>query len=367
VGFWIWDDPFYGWHVEVLYVPLSVMFAAALARRSRRSLLWGAALVLLREDGAVVACAIHLLHTWSAESERLMSWPGLKRSGRIAVFWFVVFSFGLFVRWRLTPLASARLGDAVAMAGRTSEALAILVRDVASAFVLFGSGLLIAASRTRGRALAAALPLMAVALVASLAYDARGMVGHGPPWVPRFAMFWGIAGAALAFSGSCAEAGEGRPDRRGRILLWCSLGASLAVQFAVLALHKDYVVTKRMAQAAPGSKTVLAANLGIRERGFLACLSQRLPESTVVAAHVRLFAYFHLHDTVWPSYPQNAWRRHQVVVCEIRGQLPRDRGCPQLQASAEQAGFLSKSVRGIRVDYEPSMAAYVDSCVEPVP
>ena len=73
MGFWIWDDPFYGWHAEVLYVPLAVLFAGALTRRRRQVLLWGAALVLLREDGAVVACAIHLLHTWLPGPEQVVA------------------------------------------------------------------------------------------------------------------------------------------------------------------------------------------------------------------------------------------------------------------------------------------------------
>lgn len=220
----------------------------------------------------------------------------------------------------MTPQASTRLEHAIGGQGTTAiEASAILARDLAGTAVLFGSGLLIAQARTRGRALAASLPVVAVALVASLAYDARGMVGHGPSWVPRFAMLWGIAGAALASSCPTAGGSDQGPGPRVRTLWWASLGVSVTLQFAALALHKDYVVTTRVAQAAPGSVSVLSARLGNQERSFLACLSRRLPESTVVAAHVRLFAYFHRHDTVWASYPENSWLPPQVVVCESRG------------------------------------------------
>ena len=362
VGFWIWDDPFYGWHAEALYVPLAVLFAGALIRR-RKVFLWGAALVLLREDGAVVACAIHLLHTWLPGPEQLGWRPGLKRTLRIAAAWLFVFCAGLLVQRAVTPQATSRLEHTIGVQRTTGiEASAILARDLAGTAVLFGSGLLIAQARTRARALAASLPVVAVALVACLAYDARGMVEHGPSWVPRFAMLWGIAGAALAFSCPAPGGSDQGPDPRTRTLWWASLGVSVILQFAALALHKDYVVTTRLAQAVPGSANVLSARLGNQERSFLACLSQRLPESTVVAAHARLFAYFHRHDTVWASYPENSWFRPQVVVCESRGKLPQDRGCPRLQASVEAAGFLSKSVRAIRVDYDPLLAPLIGSC-----
>lgn len=363
VGFWIWDNPFYGWTPELLYLPLSVLFACALECRSRLRLLWGALLVLLREDGAVVACSVQLLHNWLSTEDRGWSQEGLRRSVRIAAAWFVVFLVGLGVQRWSHPLAKARLTDALSTLTALSwqdEATSILGRDAAGALLLLGSGLLIAAPRCRGAALVAALPVLAVALVGTLAYDPEGMREHGLSWAPRFVMLWGIVGGAVAASPRHELLSPGAPGRP----FWSSMVASVVAQLVLLALFKSYWPTGRVAQALPSSGRVLVAKLSKRERAFLDCLSDSLPTDTPLAAHARLFAYFHKHDLVWARYPQNAWRRPTVVVCESRGELPKDKACPQLQDVVLAAGFRFRKQGGITVAYDPVVAPHVERCGE---
>ena len=50
VSFWLLDDFTYGWHVELLYLPLGILFAIAREHRSPWALLWGAAIVLSKEN-----------------------------------------------------------------------------------------------------------------------------------------------------------------------------------------------------------------------------------------------------------------------------------------------------------------------------
>jgi len=359
VGFWIWDDPFYGWHGELLFLPLSVLFACALERRSRQRALWGALLVLLREDGPVVACSIQLLHVWLRASGPIWSGPGLLRSARVAAVWLTVLGVGLSIQRWAHPLATHRLSDALSSFGRVvtdQEALLALMTSTAGALLLFGSGLLIVAGRCRWPALVASLPVLGVAILGTLAYDLRGMVGHGPTWACRFVMLWGILGVAVAAS----------PGRDGlqssATTFWSSMVASVVAQAALLTLFAGYYPTRRLAQALPGADNILAAQLSERERSFLACLRDSLPTDTAVAAHARLFAYFHRHDLVWASYPQNAWRQPQVVVCESRGSLPKDRGCPRLQAAVLRAGFQLKETAGITVAYDPLLAPNLEGC-----
>jgi hypothetical protein len=363
VGFWIWDNPFYGWTLELLYLPLSVLFACALERRSGLRLLWGALLVLLREDGAVVACSVHLLHAWLSEREGGWSRERLLRSAKITAGWLLVFVVGLGVQRWSHPLAKARLMDALSTVATLSgreKVLSILVRDTAGALLLMGSGLLMAASRSRGPALLASLPVLVVALVGTLAYDLEGMVGHGPTWAPRFAMLWGMVGGALTASPRLERSPQGAPGRS----FWPSMVASVVAQLLLLGLFKGYWPTERVAQALPGSDSLVAAKLGNRERAFLECLSESLPTDTPLAAHARLFAYFHKHDLVWARYPKNAWRRPTVVVCESRGQLPRDSACPQLQDVVTAAGFQIRTQRGITVAYDPGVGPQVERCGE---
>ncbi len=41
VGFWLWDDPTYGWHTQMVFVPLGILFATCLITGTR--LAWVAA------------------------------------------------------------------------------------------------------------------------------------------------------------------------------------------------------------------------------------------------------------------------------------------------------------------------------------
>jgi hypothetical protein len=361
VGFWIWDDPFYGWHAELLFLPLAVLFACALENRSRGWVLWGALLALLREDGPVVACSIHLLHLWLETPGSFGSGPRWLRISRTTMAWLLLFAVGLlFQRWT-HPLAYVRLSATLASLVRVltaRESLLILLRDTAGAVLLFASGLLIAGRRCRWPAFAASVPVFAVILLGALAYDTRGMVEHGPTWAIRFVMLWGVVVGAVVAS-------SGRDDlwrQSASSGFWTSVIASVVIQAALLALFRDYDPTTRLRQALPGAQNVLVAHLTNRGRSFLGCLRDSLPTETAVAAHARLFAYFHRHDLVWASYPQNAWRQPQIVVCESRGRLPKDRGCPLLQAAVLRAGFRLREARGIAVAYDPALEDDLAGC-----
>lgn len=61
VWFWFSDHPGIGWHPELTYFPLSLLFLLALlSRRTGWFLVTGALLALVKEDGALLAGALHL-------------------------------------------------------------------------------------------------------------------------------------------------------------------------------------------------------------------------------------------------------------------------------------------------------------------
>ena len=61
VWFWLNDHPGIGWHPELTYLPLSILFFLALyTHRSAGFWVTGALIVLVKEDGALLAGAIHL-------------------------------------------------------------------------------------------------------------------------------------------------------------------------------------------------------------------------------------------------------------------------------------------------------------------
>jgi len=65
LGFYLFDDPVYGWHMELLMLPLSVWAGAALFRRQKiAAAVLLACIVLVREDGAFQAAAVLGIYTW---------------------------------------------------------------------------------------------------------------------------------------------------------------------------------------------------------------------------------------------------------------------------------------------------------------
>jgi len=103
VSFWLLDDFTYGWHVELLYLPLGILFAIAREHRSPWALLWGAAIVLSKEDGAVLLFSLLAL-----ESLRplIAGEPGIaRRLSRVTGLCLGLFALGmLFLRWKNYPV-----------------------------------------------------------------------------------------------------------------------------------------------------------------------------------------------------------------------------------------------------------------------
>jgi hypothetical protein len=369
VGFWIWDDPTYGWHIELLYVPLAVLFVAALHRNSRARWVWGALLCLLREDGAIVGCSLHLINRWGRPPEP--SWSRLGPTLKLVAGWFTVFAIGFIgLRWR-EPESSTRLDTAVhfVMVARPG-ALRALAVGVAGATLLFASGLLLVPSAGRAISIVAAVPVIAVSAVASAYYgSAQTILTLGPTWPTRFAMLWSLVGAAVVSTSPATESGAATKNRRYRT--WgLAVVVSLVAQLSLLRGFRDYDVLKRLAAVWPGSSNVIAGRLSESERSFLECLRDNLPKGTVVAAHGSLLAYFHRQDVINPQFMKNAWRPPEVIVCEADDRLPFEAECGTLRKRSLDSGFHRFRVEGIKVACasvrEGTIAACVASSGEPV-
>jgi|GEM_PF-1407947 len=86
LGFYVFDDPIYGWHVENLLLPLTLWAAAALYRK-QRYLAWIllACIALTREDGALQAAGLLSVYTWFLQRSGML--PLNKALKRIAVYY----------------------------------------------------------------------------------------------------------------------------------------------------------------------------------------------------------------------------------------------------------------------------------------
>ena len=101
VGFWLFDNPIYGWHLELNFVPLSILLTVFLLEgRLIASILVSILFIFTKEDGPVLAGMIFLIHEmlirWlNQESETL--YAKIKRPAKICAVWIVVFLLGLLL------------------------------------------------------------------------------------------------------------------------------------------------------------------------------------------------------------------------------------------------------------------------------
>ncbi|RAI78186.1 hypothetical protein HMF3257_36230 [Spirosoma telluris] len=101
VSFWLNDHPNIGWHTELTYLPFALLFALALLRRVRLpAIIAGIAIILVKEDGAVLAAMIHLAYegiqfTRKRSGQPLWKWLGQRRFWLITIGWGVVFLLGM--------------------------------------------------------------------------------------------------------------------------------------------------------------------------------------------------------------------------------------------------------------------------------
>ena len=87
LSFFVFDDIEWGFHPELLYPPLALLLAVELLDGwTWRGVAVAAAIVLIKEDGAIVCAAVVLAHTaWRVGTLRQTSVAGSRRALRSGV------------------------------------------------------------------------------------------------------------------------------------------------------------------------------------------------------------------------------------------------------------------------------------------
>jgi hypothetical protein len=370
IVFWMLDDPVQGWHVELLFLPLGVLFALDLAAHRRRALLWAALLVTTREEGAVLAWAIHALHVWSDAREVGMP-RRLRRLAFITAGWLTVLLAALVcirLQSRSAP-GPSRIAQSLAhlrAAFSDPGSVAPLLVGTVSSVGLWATGALLVLAGFRARALARAaavsIPLLVVAALGSLYYEGQSMAFSGPSWGPRFVLPWTVLAVSLLYAAARDERLPARSGRAGWAVLAVAL--SLAAQGAALRPARYYRFLGRVTAGRLGTRPpLLAAGFSTRELRFLNNLGKRLPHETSVLTNLFLFGPFDRQDTVWPDKPRNAWTDTypQVVVCDIAGRQYED-GC-LANLSALPRSFARTRLDGLVVAWGTTVRESVTACL----
>jgi hypothetical protein len=297
-GAWLFDDYQFGWHAELFFFPLSLFFAAALLARQRWAIASaGLLLVLVREDGPVVGCCLHLF-ALAVRADGFRGWS-VSRVVRsllpVVGTWLGLFvvlmgillgqSFGHGVRfvsafyafWRVSP-------------GLQAYVLAKYLLEMALMFLPFG----MLAWQFFGRRMLVVLvlcgvPLGVTAMVGSALYPDH--TWYGISWAPRMAMLMGYAlGGLVLLTGYRTAAfslGARRVYALGLVLIltqWLTL--------AVVRRYNGLVIDGQTA------RQVMAAKPDSPRR-ILWELAERIPRRAYVAADYEFYAPFEWHRYIW--------------------------------------------------------------------
>ncbi len=391
VAFFIFEDPTYGFHYELLFVPLSVLFALSLADRSRSAWIYAALIVLTREEGAIVAWCIHVLH------ELLSAEPGtadgkarsalVRRLIWITLGWVLVFIAGMGLLFAMGGshgrLGTALLGMRVLIGDPTTRRF--WIASVVDAFLLVVAGSIVYLAGIPRRGLIASslvsLVLIVPTTVATSVY-LEGPQDHGLGWSPRLALFWGVALAGCLFAIERARAPAFAASRRRRAAIAIAVAGSIVAQVAVLGVRRRYDFASRFTLqvlSAPISLMALvlprptlerffnrprfvALGLSSAEDAFLRCLGRDLPHETAVTTTGGLFGRFHEQDLVWPDRIKNAWKPPELVVCDGSGRIPWEYGCLKLASSLPDASYRALQLGNLSVRYSTGPGTVVEAC-----
>lgn len=337
VALWLNDHPNIGWHTELTYLPLALLFAVALAGRSRAgTVLAGLGIVLVKEDGAVLAGLIHL--SWLGmqflrehPTQPVTGLLAQKRFWQVAVGWAVVFGVGM--AWlsyknqggepRL-QMALTLLGEHVGTGAFWRQMLTLVGQMGLLLLPVLGLLGLLTRRMPGHRAVGLATLFGTGILILTALNFVQSAHYYGQPlfylvaltWPPRFVLLWAFSAAFLTFV-LAAFAPDVRPLPT--VTAWVVLGALYVVQVPLLYLARPDVPQlaeiKNLLRGrpAPDKKPAL---LQPADLAVIRCVAEHLPARSSVLAFDYVVPYFHRHYGIWPT--GNHYRRADVAVLPIR-------------------------------------------------
>ncbi|MFD2569555.1 hypothetical protein ACFSUS_02865 [Spirosoma soli] len=326
VTFWLNDHPNIGWHTELTYLPLALLFALALMGNSQiGTFLAGLGVVLVKEDGAVLAALIHLSfdgirYVRQHPDKAIWGWVTQRRFWFIALGWFVVFVAGMIWLSYKNNFAEPRLQIALKLIGDnvgkstfwrqigmiTGQSLVLLLPVAGSLSWVAGK------LKTRSTPQLLLLWWVGVGLLTGLNF-VQSSHYYGQPlfhlvsltWPPRFILLWAFS--AAFFTLLLGQFADQLQKKTRPTLAWLLIATLVTVQLPLLYLARpDFISLNELISTFRGrysseknSKYLQAADLAI-----VRCLADRLPAQSNVFAFDYLVPFFHRNYEIWPTGKQ---------------------------------------------------------------
>ncbi len=399
ISFWLNDHPNIGWHSELTYLPAALLFGVGLGRsngsvrevgKRAKATVWavlaGVFLVLVKEDGAVLALLIHgsvvaMRYVQQADRERLQIplWVGLLKKSQfwwVIVGWSMVFVIGMVWIAAKNNFAEPRLRNALQlmathadewlfwrqMLGLLAKSLLLLV-PIAGLIALLTRPL---SARLKLAVwvcwLTGVLVLTVLNIVQSAHYiDQPLFYLVALTWPPRFVLIWGFSATFLVLLVTTF----GAVLRLGlRPVSWPLIGFLWLVQLPILMVARPDLPGWAEWKAAFWGPPGAGMNPQFLDPGDLTAIRQladRLPPRSNVFAFDYVVPYFHKHYGIWPT--GNNWKPADVSVLS----RPDFQQLRPLLRTLLPGPIDSVQLNNYTVYYRPAFAPFVARAVEKVP
>jgi hypothetical protein len=332
VAFYAFDNPSWGFHPELCYPPLGVLFAAELlAGRRGRAALAALLLVLVKEDGAVVAWGILVAH-FASRLWALRHGPTEERRLVLAAALRSLLVVGLVfaANMAILALASHALAEVQATSSRRiADSVRVLVRTVLGGggqtrrlvladgllFYAEAAGLLLLPLASRFPRGAVLLLVSAPPLVVVLLVSAAGYLFSLLVWPARVATFLGLVLACLVIASATGFEASAPPQRRARITgVLVLVGLSWGLQLSVLRPLSYSPWSRLDAPALLAGRVYRIARLPVDQVRLLRCLGKHLPGGLPVSAPEGVHPFFHRQSIVVEPFASRVWQRPRLRV-----------------------------------------------------
>lgn len=320
VSFWLFDDDGYGWHVELLFLPFSVFFALALRAEHKYFILLTALLLIFtKEDGPVVACAIHLLFV-IIKNKRIEVEENLlfKKIAKTIIFWVMVFFLSNLLLAALNHFTFIRPFTALTnfLNADSISRYAYITEVFTSYFILLLPFVLLFLTVYKTRftflILAALVPLTVVGLISGFIYFP--ITWFSLCWGSRFAETIGLFAASGIFLNHSQNIRKwiinSYLKQKTAFLLIPLFGI---LQFGALLLAREYNAVTEITKTFSGQ---LQQGVTEQKADFMKCVAENTADSMYVAVPPYYFNLFEWHNYVWQDHLEVAPKKVDLIITE---------------------------------------------------
>ncbi len=313
----------YGFHVEMLLIPLCLLFTASFIQQNKWFWLWAFFIVLVKEDAiAVLWCCISMVYLgqWNQKTEK-PQWllRNFVRSTLLCVLIFIAGFVWLKYQNNWGATRSSMLFETLRSQSikpiLTSLQYLTLLRIQLTLFVMFIIFLYAGWRFTLGAVLLSA-PLLILNFLAGILYSLDGalMIKNffSLLWAPRLSMYWGYWLSALTVA--LIRQPQVKIHPKLMRTLSCVLFGIVLFKFQLYFFLNTYVTRFDIKE---NIKEVFGINVEFElnpEFKDAEAIAKELPSNYPVAPMYRVFGAFHHQDIIWLNALQNAYIPPRMIL-----------------------------------------------------